>query len=665
MDVLEHQDVTAMDEGAPSDPESSTAAPKPPNTKAGWCHTCKPATWQHALQSHRRNVHTQTAQVTYSDGNHLNGKGIWRHVEKCNRIADPGVPLDPDQPPNGAPLTYAPAALLRQEEQYIPRPMGAPVEEDPVPLADFEPPSTPVPFILSDYLRAPDVDTVSSHPLFNLSIMDIVINTRHRKISSLPSPPNFTFVVLKSSTFPPPTLHPSLVWRRARDSFTFVIAVITATGHANRFAVTRTADVRAGLMTARTLDPSLLPPVPDEEVDLVGLFTTTRPPPINYSNIPFAIPVRAEDLNKFLYREGWLQHIEGFTSDELEDACRVSSEADRSHSELKDLVVGYIQRVQSESSKLMAFGLRKTLAKVGDAVSMATFDHLTEKLQDAYGLFLWRLISSLLCQLENPDDKPRYRYPITEEQQDKLWDLLEGFEAQDTTEDELISAPLYTPPSSHSFPTSKRITAWTNTLARFRALQCSPPSPMLTEIRVMLDANPALTFLQAYEERKVYLKDEQETPMAFLFNTYCLLKVIRSDEHTEDVSRWIDEDKMFLQYGTKTIRNEKNFFGMEPPPEISVLLDPSTFVDDLTNRSPGHSFLESLQNPLHQAQDALVKWILSVPELAKRFTYVHEGKLVWRPLPCLKLLERTDKANEYLFFVQLQSRHLELNVRPC
>ncbi|KAJ7016492.1 hypothetical protein C8F04DRAFT_1343061 [Mycena alexandri] len=745
-----------IDNGPPSDAENVPA--KRPKTKEGWCNTCKPATFQEALQTHKKNIHAVTAEVTYPDKtvveltrnvttglfhclrcdqNHINGQGIRRHARKCKRIGDPGLPLDPDQLHNGAPLTYAPAALRRQEDQYVPRAMSAPIEEDPVPLADSEPPSTTMPLILSNYLRAPDADTVVSHPTFNLSILDIVVNTPHCVIiclscevavelsaveshihSHLPRihvPKDLVikltaeYQLCRFDQLKFPTARAAPVFGLALTSRQFYFCDRCDHGYGTRESLRSHQNgqcqrgpgdpgntYRLGYGQSFTtgarnsvfqVEPSLLPPTPADEVDLVSLFTSTRPPPINYSNVPFTTPVREEDLNNFLYREGWIQHIEGFTSEELEDACRASSEEDGTHYELKALVSGYIDRVQPEISKLTAFGLRKTLAKVGDAVSMATFDHLTEKSCGTYGHFLWRLFSSLFRQLEK--DASRYRYPLTEQQEERLWDLLGGLDAEETTEDELITLihaavlPLF----SH-LKTDNRLDKYFSTVSCFAVLTsfvngtvrkastitsqlmqliyCNRAA-QLTEIRAMLDADPTLTFLQAYETRKIYLKDEQETPMAFLFNTYCLLKVIRSDEHTEEASRWIDDNKMFLQFGNEIVSvagfkdayvimrdkylkvlQEDIFFGMEPPPEISVLLDPSTLMDDLTNRSPGHSFLDNLQNPCYRVQDAYVKWILSVPELAERFTYVREGKLIWRPIPCLQHLETIDKANEYL-----------------
>ncbi|KAJ7732860.1 hypothetical protein B0H16DRAFT_1769910 [Mycena metata] len=623
-------------------PPTRPKKPKQTDKKGGYCNTCQPATLQDALQTHRKTVHVLLAEVTYPDrtkvtlkrnpstgkfhcmrceASHAIGQQIRRHCQKCKRIDNPGVPDDPDLPPNGDPVTYADPDLVGRTDLYVPRALSIPINDDPNP--PVPPPDAPQ-LHLPDYLRPPDADTVVHHKSFKLLYLDMVINKQHRIIICLtcetaveghihahvphiPVPKDLAlklteeYELRRFENLHFPTNNPAPVFGLALTDKLFFFCDRCHHGYGNCESLRAHQNgagtcPRPGPNTHRRgygqcfttgaynsvfqVDPSRLPLRDENEVDRVLLFTTTRPLPIDYSSVPFAIPEREDDLNQFMHREGWAKHVQDYTPQDLDDASRASTDDDGAHYELKDVVIHYVHRVQDKIDGMTSFGLRKTLAKVGDVASVATFDRLSDKSCDNYGFFLWRLVSSLFRQLEGVETDITDDDLITAVHETIL--SLFSHLKTDNQADKYFSAVSCFAVLTSFKPNGGMRRASTITSQLMRLVYCNRAA-QLTEIHTMKLADRSLSWLAAYETRKIFLKDEQETHMAFLFNT-CLLKVIRSDGYSEDSSRWLDENKMLLTYDNETVDIAKFkdayifirdkyikilltriFFGLQPP----------------------------------------------------------------------------------------------------
>jgi hypothetical protein len=183
----------------------------------------------------------------------------------------------------------------------------------------------------------------------------------------------------------------------------------------------------------------------------------------------------------------------------------------------------------------------------------------------------------------------------------------------------------------------------------------------MTEMRRLMDENPALSVFQyashffadhiafltvyrAYEKVKVYLQDMQETPMAWLFNHHSSRSIIRANEYTDAGASFMDEHGRELTLDGKLIRlsdfttlmdnlqtdyeqhvKDEIFFGENLPEQLKLTISLRDIADNPHNRSAGWCFLDHPDNPFHNFQNSYGEWLLSDPERADTFTYIHEG----------------------------------------
>ncbi|KAF7346872.1 hypothetical protein MVEN_01439100 [Mycena venus] len=437
------------------------------------------------------------------------------------------------------------------------------------------------------------------------------------------------------------------------------------------------------------VDPRKLPPTPpdaDNSQRAREIYKLTHHPPIDYKNIPFTPTLREQDQALFLDREGWGHHIAGFSGAQLSESCRGSEPSEHLH-KLKPIVETYIKRVQPLIVKLSSFGQQKLLAQVGPSESMAGFNTITDESCGKYGLFLWKLIFNLLRQIQGEGGP--YIYPLNDLQTTRLKSLVRTIDKQvpqkdhevivhhvvhslfahlkeDNTADKYFNAVICFAVIT-SFTDECQLRTISTITSNLMQLIYADRSTQLTEIMDMLRNDPKLSFTDAYNKLKVYLIDGVETPFSFLYNNHNLLKVIRSDERAAEGARWLNEEGTALQYDGKVIQvgrfknaytqprneylrivNEDIWMGHPPPVLPEDDLDPSQLIDDPANRSPGFCFLDNVENKCHQYRDFYANWLLSIPELRKKFTYIHQGELIWRPGPALELLHAFDRANNEL-----------------
>ncbi|KAJ7202223.1 hypothetical protein B0H12DRAFT_1080852 [Mycena haematopus] len=438
------------------------------------------------------------------------------------------------------------------------------------------------------------------------------------------------------------------------------------------------------------VDPLKLPRSEPENPDLaLKIYKATRPPPIDYSHTPFVMPLRQQDQNMFLKREGWGNHILPYTPAQLAESSRLSTDKDPFHA-LKDIVEGYIQRIQPEIQKHASFGMQKLIANVGLGESMAGFNTITSDSCQKYGRFMWRLVFNLLRQIKNEGGE--YKYPLTDGQTTALKALAHTLKQNPPpTESELHSIvhkaiwSLFAHCKTDnrqdkyfnavncffvitSFDDNATLRVISTLTSNAMQLIYANRTSQLTQIRTRLNADRNLLFMDAYNEVTQYLTDRHETPMSFLFNSYNYLKVLRTDEHADEAGAWLNVESTSLRYDGDTIEirlfndayiqlrdeyerivREEIYMGFPPPPPIPAAdLDPSNLVDDPTNRAPGYCFLDDIRNPCATWKDIYIDWLLSIPQLRRQFTLVHEDQLIWRPGPCMQLMAAFDRANDVL-----------------
>ena len=179
-----------------------------------------------------------------------------------------------------------------------------------------------------------------------------------------------------------------------------------------------------------------------------------------------------------------------------------------------------------------------------------------------------------------------------------------------------------------------------------------------------------LIHYRAYTYFKQYLTSGHETPMAYYYNTAALLTTIRSDEansaafsctdergrefsyqgnliRVDDIKKMISD----LQHRYVSVRTTCCFFGEGMPPSLFIEFEVESLVDNLQNTAPGYSFLDDPRNPFDAYRSSYGEWLLSDPERAARFVFVHEGELVWRPKPCLDLLRKMQEIRQLLLLL--------------
>ncbi|KAJ6528610.1 hypothetical protein B0H19DRAFT_537211 [Mycena capillaripes] len=337
------------------------------------------------------------------------------------------------------------------------------------------------------------------------------------------------------------------------------------------------------------------------------MFKKAKPPPFDFTNIPFALPARELDLNSFMEREKWGHHVVGYTGAQLAESCRISTKDDGDLHSLHNVVVRYVKRIQPEIAKQAGFGQQKLLAQVGPSDSLAGFNPVTDETCDNYGRMLWRLVFNLLRQLEGTGGE--YVYPLNAEQTSKLKMLASvagknvepaNLEAiahrainslfshikENNADGKYFSAiSCFTVISS--FENDMHLRRASTLTSQINSLIYCNRTSQLHQIRVLLNGDPTMTFEQAMDRVKIFLQDSKETPMAYLFNLHSILKVVATAEHCEQAAIWRDAAFTKLSYSGQLIEiakfkdaydakvreyerivNEEIFFGHPPPSEL-------------------------------------------------------------------------------------------------
>lgn len=155
--------------------------------------------------------------------------------------------------------------------------------------------------------------------------------------------------------------------------------------------------------------------------------------------------------------------------------------------------------------------------------------------------------------------------------------------------------------------------------------------------------------------------------MAFIYNVHRVLKSVRSDEVTAAKYHFTDANGREVTCDGNLIRlsqvkkmhddehtryedsvKEHLFFGEEIPPDLFPRLNLESIFDSANNTAAGYCFLDDPRNDFERFRDSYGVWLLSDPDRAERFIYLHNGDLVWKPAAALDLLRRMEAVRGIL-----------------
>jgi hypothetical protein len=103
-----------------------------------------------------------------------------------------------------------------------------------------------------------------------------------------------------------------------------------------------------------------------EDPDLAQIYRTTFPPPPDYSQRPVALPVNNQDLDLFLHRERWIEHMDPMTAEQIQALVDLPDENGHPYlRQLREHVLHYGTAIQEYIKAHHSLGLMTTMAQVG------------------------------------------------------------------------------------------------------------------------------------------------------------------------------------------------------------------------------------------------------------------------------------------------------------
>jgi len=102
----------------------------------------------------------------------------------------------------------------------------------------------------------------------------------------------------------------------------------------------------------------------DKQIDHAALFMDNLGGIRDYANMPVRLPEDEMNLSSFYHRDGWLQHLEGYTAADLSEAYRASTSEDPGGEILRNLAYRYLREAQENIKTHSGFGLMRALGSV-------------------------------------------------------------------------------------------------------------------------------------------------------------------------------------------------------------------------------------------------------------------------------------------------------------
>ena len=175
------------------------------------------------------------------------------------------------------------------------------------------------------------------------------------------------------------------------------------------------------------------------------------------------------------------------------------------------------------------------------------------------------------------------------------------------------------------------------------------------------EADPTKSMLDLAKSQEVYLKDQQETPMAFMFNALKILTKLRENEGHVSKFKWVTKEE--LSYGGDIIsfRNirrtvegleeqyldhvkQRLMFNLDDPSRFKVGVDVSSLVEDESSTALGYSFLDDPRNDLAKHRSKFGLFLLSHPDRPLKLAYYVNSELVWIAEECEEWLRQYEES---------------------
>ncbi|KAJ7243682.1 hypothetical protein C8J57DRAFT_1525442 [Mycena rebaudengoi] len=711
-------------------------------TECGHSYTCS---WDYHKWTHQKQVlltfpagDTETVSrnpdlgefhCSWCSASHKDPSNMMKHSRLCYHTGNTATPLDVDLPgtvsvggtspsPHVHPANAPPLAVLSSDAPEAP--LTVELDEDdnsPIDLAVY-------------CCCEPDYNTVVDHVDYNLPACGLVVRTDfhlllciicgrvvpldtlaahvHSHVPGVNVPNSmgpqlrakFQLIEVTNITYPVTTIPPIFPLELVPKLFYFCGGCGRGYGgldtlHSHQRDPTRCPQSSAvecrkfSYPRLLPLKPSvLLPPTPELVQGLHMHF--------DYTKMPIALPPCLADLNLLVHREQWVQHFEGFMTDEISDACCLSKAGDYLH-KMKEAVVEWLKAVETSIKRYNTFGVLKDLSQFGPMESQAALRTLTPDSFRLYGTYLWTLIFNLIWQIR--EEQTVYAYPITPMQRTTLMALADAGSRSWTQKKmgplvQAVVLALFTHHKDNSTDEydKGKFSSAVNCFIILTAFkpdgQMHPTSTITSQLMKLVYVNRAaqlfemkrlrrsqgINVYEALENVKQNLIDRRETPMAFLFNMYNLVCSLKCDQFTQDVAHFVDAGFRELSYLGKRIRlgdfgtlvdglrvdirsviAEYMLFGREKPVGLDIVFELSNLVDNPSNKTAGYCLLDHPSNPFTAHCTSYAEFILADPELAERFTFKNQGAIVWKIDSCLQFLLNKEKIQEKLLVLMIVS----------
>ena len=158
--------------------------------------------------------------------------------------------------------------------------------------------------------------------------------------------------------------------------------------------------------------------------------------------------------------------------------------------------------------------------------------------------------------------------------------------------------------------------------------------------------------------------------MAYYYNVLTLLATIRTDETNEarftctddqgrefsyegNLIRVDDIRKMIMDICERYAHLERSvcFFGESRPASLTLDINIDKLVDNLQNTQPGYCFVDDPRNPFVSHRSSYGEWLLCDTKRASDFVYVYQDKVIWKPKPCMELLQKLQELRQLLLLL--------------
>ncbi|KAF8872171.1 hypothetical protein CPB84DRAFT_1753691 [Gymnopilus junonius] len=370
----------------------------------------------------------------------------------------------------------------------------------------------------------------------------------------------------------------------------------------------------------------------EAQPDYVAVFTVTHPPAVDFSALPLQDVEDELNLNQFMFREGWNSYTrDKLASDIIESSRAALKEETWGFASLK-AATRYLGKIQGLINQHYSFGL---LTQIGDICPMKEshfqFNHLQPGSVEKYARTLHRLVFNVLRSLRPDWNNPVTYPPLGTPQREKFDALFTALQGEDIAAiDQAFELVCYTLFAlyRYQYPETKPLHRWFSTVNSFLVYSSfmpdgsiMPASRITQTIAYLMYADRSAMFIktlqisdqenistfEAFKRVQSYLQDRQETPMAYLYNTCCLLATVRSEEVSPPSFTFTDAFGRQVSYKGDLISldavkrmhdgelvgfwnyvQENLFFGEEIPPELV----PQLFVH---RRSPATHFKNTAQ----------------------------------------------------------------------